>query len=446
MLVVVGFGGMIGSNRWRPREGEVVGQRPVVKRPQRPERRGDTIPAEVLRLAPWARLRQGFEQGRRRFRAWFPHAPVALVVVLLGLMNLGPVLHLVRIGVLATPLAIHRLTAEAWRSAPRIVAGFLLFGAAGGLLWRSRLSWTVALLLAAATLMLAWRSEAGVPQALTVFNGVVLLVLLLFQRDFDRSSLAAGTLFAIVSILLLLGYAVFGAFVLGRGFAPPVTTLTSALYFAVVTMSTVGYGDIVPKTADARFFVMSVIILGITVFATSISAVIVPAMTARMQDLMKGGGKRMTRKNHYVIVGATSLARNTCRELLARHLPVTVVVASAADAGAFGDADVLVGDASDADTLRTAGVPDATAVLALRDDDSENAFTVLAVKELNAATRTVAAVNHGKNMARMHHVRPDLVIAPQVMGGELLAMALNNEELDSDTVMRRLFRKGETDA
>ena len=152
------------------------------------------------------------------------------------------------------------------------------------------------------------------------------------------------------------------------------------------------------------------------------------------------------RKNHYVIVGATSLARNTCRELLARHLPVTVVVASAADAGAFGDADVLVGDASDADTLRTAGVPDATAVLALRDDDSENAFTVLAVKELNGATRTVAAVNHGKNMARMHHVRPDLVIAPQVMGGELLAMALNNEELDSDTVMRRLFRKGEVDS
>ena len=421
-------------------------QPPGIKRPPKPERSKDTIPAEVLRLEPWARLRQEFERRRRRYRAWFPHAPVAFVVVALGLMNLGPVFHIVATAASAASLAIPTLTAEAWRSAPRVVAGFLLFGAAGGLLWRSRLSWTVALLLAAATLMLAWRAGAGVSQALTIFNGVVLLVLLVFQRDFDRSSLAAGTLFAIVSILLLLGYAVFGAFVLGRGFAPPVTTLTSALYFAVVTMSTVGYGDIVPKSADARFFVMSVIILGITVFATSISAVIVPAMTARMQDLMKGGGKRMIRKNHYVIVGATSLARNTCRELLARHLPVTVVVASAADAGAFGDADVLVGDASDADTLRAAGVPDATAVLALRDDDSENAFTVLAVKELNGATRTVAAVNHGKNMARMHHVRPDLVIAPQVMGGELLAMALNNEELDSDTVMRRLFRKGEADS
>ena len=226
-----------------------MGQRPVVKRPQRPERQAGTIPVEVLRLAPWARLRQGFEQGRRRFRAWFPHAPVALVVLLLGLVNLGPVLHLVRIGVFATPLTIPRLTAEAWRSAPRIVAGFLLFGAAGGLLWRSRLSWTVALLLVAATLMLAWRSGAGVPQALTVFNGVVLLALLVFQRDFDRSSLAAGTLFAIVSILLLLGYAVFGAFVLGQGFAPPVTTLTSALYFAVAAILNV---VIVLNTSPSR--------------------------------------------------------------------------------------------------------------------------------------------------------------------------------------------------
>ena len=420
-------------------------QRPIDKRPRRPERKDGVVPADALRLGLWARWRQGFEQTRQRFRAWFPHAPVALAVILLGLWNLAPIMGFISAKSRTTPFLAHILTAQVLHGAPGIVGGLLLLGAAGGLLWRSRLSWTVALLLAAATLMLAWRS-GNVPQDLTIFNGVILVVLLVFQRDFDRSSLAAGTLFAIVSILLLLGYAVFGTFVLGQGFAPPVTTLSGALYFAVVTMSTVGYGDIVPKSADARFFVMSVIILGITVFATSISAVIVPAMTARMQNLMKGGAKRMVRKNHYVIVGATSLARNTCRELLTRHLPVTVIVGSAADTAAFGEADVLVGDASDADNLRTAGVPDAAAVLALTDDDSENAFIVLAVKELNAATRTVAAVNHGKNMARVRNVRPNLVIAPQVMGGELLAMALNNEDMDSGTVMRRLFQNGEAES
>ena len=403
-------------------------------------------PADVLRLDPWMRAAQGLEQMRRRLRfsLWFPHIPLGLLVALLGAINLLPTLHFLA-AAHHVPIFSRLLTARVLHGVPQAVAGLMLLAMAGGLLWRSRLSWAMALLLTAATLAIAWHRPMGASSTLTVFNGLTFLALLLFQRRFDRSSLAAGTLFAAVSVLLLLGYAVCGALVLGRGFAPPITKLTTALYFSVVTMSTVGYGDIVPKTADARFFVISVIILGITVFATSISAVIVPAVTGRMQRLMKGESTRMTRKNHYIIVGNTSLSRNTCRELLARHLPVTVIVTSSVDPAEFGDADVVVGDPSDSETLQRAGVLQAAAILALRDDDSENAFTVLAVKELSADIRTVAAVNHSKNMTRVRNVHPDMVIAPQVMGGELLAMALNNEPMDSDTVITKLFH-GDTKA
>jgi len=398
-------------------------------------------PTDVLRLRPLARWRQGIEQVRRRlrFHVWFPHFPVALAVALLGVINLLPALHFFGVSRGHWPPLMHLLTVRALHGVPQTIAGVMLLAMAGGLLLRSRLSWAITLLLAAATLAVAWHGAMGPSSALTLFNGLTLLALLVFQRGFDRSSLAAGTLFAIVSVLLLLGYAVFGAFVLGQGFAPPVTNLSTAFYFAVVTMSTVGYGDIVPKTADARFFVISVVILGITVFATSISAVIVPAVTGRMQRLMKGESKRMAHKNHYIIVGDTPLARNTCRELLARHLPVTVIVTSPVESSEFANADVIIGDPSDAETLKRAGVLQAAAVLALRDDDSENAFTVLAVKELSGDIRTVAAVNHTRNMTRVRNVRPDMVIAPQVMGGELLAMALNNEAMDSDTIMTKLF-------
>ena len=407
----------------------------------RTKMRGTGAPADVLRLAPFARWRQGFDQTRRRFRfpLWFPHIPVALAVALLGVINLLPMWHFWEVRSKHLSWLAGLPTMRALHVAPQTIAGLMLLAMAGGLLLRSRLSWAITLLLAAATLAIAWHGTMGPQSALAAFNGLTLLALLAFQRGFDRSSLAAGTLFAIVSVLLLLGYAVFGAFVLGQGFTPPVTNLSTALYFAVVTMSTVGYGDIVPKTADARFFVISVIILGITVFATSISAVIVPAVTGRMQRLMKGESKRMARKNHYIIVGDTPLARNTCRELLARHLSVTVIVASPVGPDEFAHADVIVGDPSDAETLQRAGVLQAAAVLALRADDSENAFTILAVKELSGDIRTVAAVNHSKNMTRVRNVRPDMVIAPQVMGGELLAMALNNETMDSDTVMAKLF-------
>ncbi|MDA8115703.1 MAG: voltage-gated potassium channel, partial [Acidithiobacillus sp.] len=60
-------------------------------------------------------------------------------------------------------------------------------------------------------------------------------------------------------------------------------------------------------------------------------------------------------------------------------------------------------------------------------------------KEMEGSAKTVAAVNDSKNLGRVRRVQPDMIIAPQVLGGELLAMALNGEQLDSNAVMK-MFR------
>ena len=73
------------------------------------------------------------------------------------------------------------------------------------------------------------------------------------------------------------------------------------------------------------------------------------------------------------------------------------------------------------------------------DDDSENAFVILAAKELKGGVKTVAAVNDVKNINRIRRVHPYLIIAPQVLGGELLTMALTGEKVDSSTIMQRLM-------
>lgn len=250
--------------------------------------------------------------------------------------------------------------------------------------------------------------------------------------------MAAGTLFAAISILLLLGYAVFGSYVLGKGFTPPITNLVTALYFSVVTMSTVGYGDITPHSQDARLFVVSIIILGITVFATSISTVIVPLVNGRMNRLLMGEKKRM-KQNHYLIIGDNALAHNTYRELKARHLPAIVLLPGQPRSMWMDAEDLLLGDATEVGALKKAGGEQALAILALRLDDSENAFIVLAAKELGGRARTVAAVKDGKNMERMRRVEPDLIIAPEVLGGELLAVTLSGESLDGEAMMSRMF-------
>ncbi|MGH8601158.1 MAG: NAD-binding protein, partial [Burkholderiales bacterium] len=242
--------------------------------------------------------------------------------------------------------------------------------------------------------------------------------------------------------LLLMLYAVFGAYYLGADFHPHITDPITALYYAVVTMSTVGYGDIAPQTPEARLFAVSIIVLGITVFATSLGAIVGPVIGGGIQRIINRKEKRMVRQNHFIIVGNTALSRNTYHEMQQRNLPVTLILAEPPAAeGELADADVVVGDASSVDVLRMAGAADARAVLAMRADDSDNAFIVLAIKELEGNAKTVAAVNDSKNYSRVKRVQPDMIIAPQILGGELLAMALAGESISGDAVMKRFFNE-----
>jgi voltage-gated potassium channel len=243
------------------------------------------------------------------------------------------------------------------------------------------------------------------------------------------------------SVLSLLAYAVVGAYVLGPQFSPPIEDFVTALYFAVVSMSTVGYGDIAPKTPEARLFVVSIIILGITVFATSLSALLVPLINRRVQLLLRSRGGTMGRADHYVIVSESALARNSYKELKARDQKVTFILDRAPEHD-DEHLDVVVGDASDLDVLRRADGQNAKAILALSDDDSENAFVVLAAKELAGSVKTVAVVNDARNLARIKRVHPDLIIAPHILGGELLAMALSGEDVQGEHLMRQLLQFG----
>lgn len=396
-------------------------------------------------LRPGWRARWGHGAARwseqLRLSFWYPHVPIAAAVGVLGILNILPalerILGLSYSGSLRT--VSHSFILDAFRGVPQGAAGIVLLVMSVGLLFRSRFAWAVTLLIAAATFALEMYQHPLQFSHLLLYNGILVLLLLAYHRHFDRSSLASGTLFALVSAILTLGYGVFGAYVLGPDFKPPIHSLVTALYFAVVTMSTVGYGDILPVTDESRLFVVSLIIFGITVFATSLSAIIIPAVNNRLQRLLQGEKRPMIRKNHYIIAGDTPLARNTYRELKARKLPVVVIIGHQPEDSIYESGDLVLGDSSDTDTLKSAGADAALAVLALRADDSENAFVVLAVKELEGQARTVAAVNDGKNLGRVRRVQPDMIIAPQVMGGELLAMALNGEELNTDAVMR-IFR------
>lgn len=376
-----------------------------------------------------------------RLPRWFPHIPLCIGLAAAGLILLISA-HDLR---LLSAGDLHRSVGEMMHGSPviwRAALGVAMLTMSIGLLLRSRFSWVVSLLLTAATLLLALRFRHSTWSIAIYYDGLLLVSLLLAYRVFNRSSLAAGTVFAVVSGFMLLAYAVLGSYYLGAEFKPPIGDLVTAVYFSIVTMSTVGFGDITPQTSDARLFTVSIIILGITVFATSISAIIGPIIGGSLRRIINRKDKRMKRKDHYIIAGHSQLARNTYLELQKRHQPVTLIFARPPADNDYADADVIIGDPTSLDVLRQAGADEAHTILALRDDDSENAFTILAVKELGGKARTVAAVNDGKHINRVKSVHPDILIAPQVIGGEMLAMVLSGEAVTGETVIGRFLQFG----
>ncbi len=401
------------------------------------------FPARLAAFKPgWLKL------YRRSFAdLWFPQVPLAFAVGIAGALALLPAvqkyideyLHLQLNGLFD---ALHPLSAQVpeliLRGVPSAIIGGLQVFIAVGLLLRSRLAWISALFITAAQLALAigyshqhWFSTP------VIYLIVLLAALSASGQAFRKSSLAAGTLFALAATVLLLIYGVLGSLILGPGFAPPIVTLPQAMYFTVVTMSTVGYGDILPKSDDARLFVISLIIVGLSVFLTSITAVVGPLVQGRLSRILEPRKRRMKRVNHFIITGDGALARNTARELLLRDKAVVVIIDD--EDAAFGEADIVIGDATDLEVLRKAGAETAHSVLALSDDDAENAFVILALRELNTDAKQVAAVGSRKNLERVRRVQPDMILAPNVFGGEVLAMALTEEKIDGDDLLKRFL-------
>ena len=147
----------------------------------------------------------------------------------------------------------------------------------------------------------------------------------------------------------------------------------------------------------------------------------------------------MQRSNHFVIVGDTALGANTYRELRERNEQVTFIYEQRGEP-TDAELDIVVGNPNDLEVLRQAGAAQARAILALSRDDNENAFVVLAMRELAPEVKTVVAVRDPRNLASIKRVHPDLIFSPQILGGELLAMALSGEQISTDTLLSQLLQ------
>ena len=322
------------------------------------------------------------------------------------------------------------------------LTGFLLFSSAYELRQGYRVAWyaTVALLPITALQGLVQASVFSLP--LVGLSVLSLPAVLVNYRRFDReTSFSTGQIAATASLLGTLVYGTAGSYALREEFTG-IATLTDALYYTVVTASTVGYGDAAPRSAQARLFGISLVVLGTASFALALGSVLGPAIQARFSRAL--GTMNSTQydlyENHVVVLGYGDLTEPLVEELATGNTEFVVVTTDTDRAARLRDhgIDVLVGDPSDEEPLENAGIEHARAIIAATNDDAEDAFAILTARELNPEARIVAAATNRDNVQKLRRAGADTVVSPAVIGGRLLVRSAFGED-DIEGMAERLM-------
>jgi voltage-gated potassium channel len=314
------------------------------------------------------------------------------------------------------------------------VIGGLLIVTAFGLILRTRVAWWLAVLglVTSLALRILTESDGTTHHLVMVYRAVLLISLLLSRQHFSKRSIPAQAAMGIYIVVMFLVCATVLTLRRGSHFEPEIHDGVTALYFVIMTISTVGFGDITPVDSEARGFVLGMIVIGVLVIGSSISVFLLPLISNRLRLILGNREDIVNRTRHFVVIGTSSLARNTAQELEKRGQAVTIVLGAANEDPFYQKRDVVIGDATDLEVLKSAGAEKARGVLSLSQDDATNGFVVLGVNELDPTIPTVAALNDPKNQSRLERTQPSILLSLQVLGGQLLAMALTGERVDEN--------------
>jgi voltage-gated potassium channel len=308
------------------------------------------------------------------------------------------------------------------------LTGFVMMLGAWGLSRRYRAAWHTTIVLLPLTAMqgLVQSSPASVP--LIVLSLVSIPTLLVnresFTRDLALSPAQIGSGLALVGVQL---YGTVGAYSLRDQFSN-VDTLLDAFYFTLVTASTVGYGDVTGQTQFARLFTMSLVVLGTASFGVAIGVLLGPLIETRLAERLQRARDREldVLEDHVVVLGSGSLLDPMIDELTGR-VPFAVVTQDQAVIDRLDKRDVLAFDANpgDEETLARINIEAARVAIIATEDDAQDAFAALTVRELAPDVRIVAAVTDQENLSKLRRAGADTVVDPASIGATLLVDAMS---------------------
>jgi len=222
-----------------------------------------------------------------------------------------------------------------------------------------------------------------------------------------------------------------------------------AMYMTVISVATVGFGEIYPLSQGGRLFTMALIMGGFAVFTYSVG-VFVEVITRR--DLfglirIKGMENRIkTLSGHYIVVGYTPIAQELILVFKRRGIDFVVIESEQARLRQIKQDGVglfLPGNYYDNDVYRRAGISAARGIVSNFKNDADNITVVVTGRIFEEATGRdlfiISTCTDAQSKARLEKVGADYVISPDTLiGHRISALAIRPPEMGSQSILERV--------
>ena len=226
-------------------------------------------------------------------------------------------------------------------------------------------------------------------------------------------------------LALLFGVVIFGTiafYYFERGSIEELN-LGDALYWVLVTITTVGYGDITPTTLGGRILFVLVALGGIGTIAYVLEQLIAFSTKNQIKVLFGSGAVKM--KRHTIIVGWNAKAEEAIKEL--RHADEEfLVVGSELDHAALNAEEIhhISGDPTKTETLNRCNIKEAKTLMLSLDNDSETIMVALASRKQNPNINIIATCEAQEHVDMMRGAGINHIISYAEISGRLLAHAV----------------------
>lgn len=212
-------------------------------------------------------------------------------------------------------------------------------------------------------------------------------------------------------------------------------TFGEAFYMVIVTISTVGYGEVKVLSDGGRVFAAALIIVNMGVLAYAVSTVSSFVLDGDLQKYLKDYRvykKVQNLSNHIIVCGFGRHGQEIAQEFLKNKIPFVVIEQDEdkiAEMRLQNDFLFLDGDATHDQILLEAGIKKAKSVIVTTGQDAENVFITLSSRQLNPKLRIISRAVDKITEKKLMRAGANQVVVPERLGGFYMATLVRKPEV-----------------